>query len=135
MNIWMRQDKQPRYYEHSLNEQLASNLGQFKEHDMDGDNHCKDAKECFDWELKWFVDPPAVPRPDIQRLETHPSIRVPDSLLSGPWTKARLRVLFWLTMNNARIKDDQGWEVSATVPSLCGSCPGALLTRLRDAPS
>jgi hypothetical protein len=128
MNVWMRQDRQPRYYEHSLNEQLASNLGQFKEHDLDGENHCKDATVCFDWEVKWFLEPPAVPRPDIQRLEAHPAIRIPDRLLSGPWTKANSRLLFWLSMNNAGVKDDQGWEVSAGVPTLCRPWHGALLT-------
>jgi hypothetical protein len=128
MNVWMRQDRQPRFYEHSLNEQLASNLGQSKEHDMDGEQHCKDAKECFDWEFNWFLEAPAVPRPDIQRLEAHPAIRIPDRLLSGPWTKANSRLLFWLSMNNARVKDDQGWEVSATVPTLFSRCHEALLT-------
>jgi hypothetical protein len=117
MNIWVRRHGRDRFYEHSLSDSIAPNLGQFKEHGLDDVGHCKDAEECFNWEFTWFRKPPAVIGLDTHRLEAHPDIRIPDKLLTGPWTNDNINLLFWLWMNNARVKEDQNWEVCVAISS------------------
>lgn len=65
----------------------------------------KSALECFeddflDEELRFCGD-----------REAHPSIRIPDRLLTGPSSMDDIKLLWWLTENHARYAEDQSWEV------------------------
>ena len=55
------------------------------------------------------------------RLEVHPKVRIPDRLITGPFTMDDCMFLFWLMHNNAVVADDQSWEVR--VVDARHSCP------------
>ncbi|KAB5560147.1 hypothetical protein GE09DRAFT_1220806 [Coniochaeta sp. 2T2.1] len=46
------------------------------------------------------------------RLEVHPKVRIPDRLITGPFTIDDSIFFFWLMHNNAVVADDQSWEAS-----------------------
>ncbi|OIW31023.1 hypothetical protein CONLIGDRAFT_573580 [Coniochaeta ligniaria NRRL 30616] len=111
--MWLKKNGQGRFYQHS---------GDYNLSDYDpGYDHMKSAAACFEeeWEFSCF-DPKgfhegALGGAECGRLEVHRDIRIPDRLVTGPFTEKNVKLLFWLVYNHAVLGEDQTWEVSISI--------------------
>jgi hypothetical protein len=87
-------------------------------HGVLGHDHMKSAAACLEAEYVRCCENRDY---GLTRLEVHPAIRIPDRLITGPWTMSDVKLLFWLVRNNAKFayREGQGWEVRIIIPILC----------------
>lgn len=82
-------------------------------HRLRGYGHMESAAACF--EEEWVSNCFHSRLTFNPRLEVHPSIRIPDRLITGPFEKKDAKLLSWLVYNNAVLAEDQSWDVGTII--------------------
>lgn len=143
MDMWVRKHGEGRHYQHasdfnsdddvdsSWDDDEAKGINDGVTFSSDGSPHrvrhdgqLKPATECLREEFHIgcvgsnSINETVLGYGRLSRLEVHPSIRIPDRLITGPLKTCDVKLLFWLVHNNAKVADDQGWEVR--VVATCG---------------
>lgn len=120
--MWARKNGADRYYEHTRHSDYSvrdydpyrrSDDEDGVRHRLRGYGHMESAADCFEeeWVYNCF-DSCLTFNP---RLEVHPSIRIPDRLITGPFEKKDAKLLSWLVYNNAVLAEDQSWDVGTII--------------------
>lgn len=52
-------------------------------------------------------------------LDVRPNVRIPDSLVTGPWDEEMVRRLVWLRRGGALLHESQTWEVISAILVVC----------------
>ncbi|CCE33278.1 uncharacterized protein CPUR_07202 [Claviceps purpurea 20.1] len=85
-----------------------------------------DARACFEADYQRALQYPARPHQFFPAmawgaLEMHPYVRVPDTLITGPWTEEKKRRLFWLVRAAPCLTTDP-FVIGSYSPELRLSC-------------
>lgn len=71
--------------------------------------------------------------------DVHPRTRIPNDLITGPWTIEMEKRLFWLVRGGAQLQSDQTWELTVAglrscLPTIPGR-PNVLMLNLLQLPN